>query len=133
MSSLLDENEQMDEPRKIYLADDGRYIVRDLNGAVQEGKVQDQIDALELKLNDPIFKTVVINNASKNGYIPSKMWTYIKLTAQWAESEWGYIRNKGVAYLENLFEQCQENIFVAVANVSSNTGKNGSTPNKGAL
>lgn len=36
----------------------------------------------------------------------------IKLAAKWAEDEWGYIRNKGVEYREELLRGISDNVFI---------------------
>ena len=37
---------------------------------------------------------------------------YAPIAAKWAEDEWGYIRNKGVAYREQLFRDNSEQVYV---------------------
>lgn len=37
---------------------------------------------------------------------------YITIAANWAESEWGYIRNKGVKYREGVMSALSDNIYI---------------------
>jgi len=38
---------------------------------------------------------------------------HLTTAATWAENEWGYIRNKGVAFREDVFRNLSDNIYIA--------------------
>lgn len=37
---------------------------------------------------------------------------YLSIAAQWAEDEWGYIRNKGIEYRKTVIAECKENMYI---------------------
>ncbi len=41
---------------------------------------------------------------------------HLPLAAAWAEGEWGYIRNKGVAYRQELLGSLKEQVYVGTLN-----------------
>lgn len=83
MSELPENNAQAAEAGKIYLADNGDYIVRDLNNDVQQGKLEKDlkdkdIDLRDLanRLNELELKITVLTITADKGYThPPKVGT----------------------------------------------------------
>ncbi|MCW8409874.1 GNAT family N-acetyltransferase [Legionella sp. PATHC035] len=46
----------------------------------------------------------------------SECMEYLPAVAAWAENEWGYIRNKGVEYREQLLSSLKEHVYVGTFN-----------------
>ena len=69
MSKLPEGNHELAEVGKIYL-NEGNYVIRDPNGKVQQGKLDEKIDLSDLanRLNDPKLKNNILDLASKRGH-----------------------------------------------------------------
>ncbi|WP_454784779.1 serine hydrolase domain-containing protein [Legionella sp. WA2024007413] len=69
MSELPEGNHELAEVGKIYLSED-KYIVRDPNGKVQQGKLDEKIDLSDLtnRLTDPKLKNNILDLTSKRGH-----------------------------------------------------------------
>jgi len=71
MSSLPSNDIKQAETDKIYLSEDGTYVVRDPKGAVQTGKIDTnsiQLDNLEKRLNEDELKFAILKVTSKAGH-----------------------------------------------------------------
>ncbi len=68
MSDLKDNKATNAEMGKIYLGENGTYFVRGPNREVHKGNLNIDMDGFELKLNDNVFKSAVLEATAKAGY-----------------------------------------------------------------
>lgn len=85
ISDLRDNNVINAEPYKLYLSNDGKYIARDLNGKVHQSSLpKNLVDLTDLdeKLNNPEFKSKVLDYTSKEGHtVKGNLFRYLQFYA----------------------------------------------------
>jgi GNAT superfamily N-acetyltransferase len=62
-----------------------------------------------------LFSSAINNHKLKFIKLANAM-EHLDLAAQWAEGEWGYIRNKGVDYRKSLLTNLKNNIYIGLLN-----------------
>lgn len=75
MSTLPDNNRANAEKGIIYLSEDGRYVVQDPEGVVQEGTLSTReidLSQLQMNLNSSDLKSAVLKVTSNAGHTPKK-------------------------------------------------------------